>query len=133
GLMLTGSPSNIASSLYGQTGGDGPFDAARDTVSLGLIEAMLSWGKPVFGICRGFQEINVLLGGTLRRDLGPHHHARDGASLKEMFAFGHEVTLNADGILRGAIGRERLWVNSVHYQGVDRLADGLTVEARADD
>lgn len=133
GLMLTGSPSNIAASLYGQSGGEGPFDAGRDTVSLSLIEAMLSLGKPVFGICRGFQEINVLLGGTLRRDLGERHHAPDGVSLNEMFAFGHAVTLSEDGMLRQAIGKPRIWVNSVHYQGVDRLAEGLSVEARADD
>lgn len=133
GLMLTGSPSNIQSTLYGQTGGEGPFDAARDTVSLGLIEAMLNLGKPVFGICRGFQEINVLLGGTLRRDLGERHHAPDGAALTEMFSFGHDVTLTTGGLLNRAIGRDRMWVNSVHFQGVDRLAEGLTIEAVADD
>src|SRR4051794_37023940 len=54
GLMLTGSPSNVQSSLYGSEGGDGPFDEGRDTVSLGMIECMVTVGKPDFGICRGF-------------------------------------------------------------------------------
>jgi putative glutamine amidotransferase len=71
GLMLTGSPSNLDPALYGQDVPDapGPFDAARDTMTADLIKAMLDLGRPVFGVCRGFQEINVAFGGTLRRDM----------------------------------------------------------------
>jgi putative glutamine amidotransferase len=71
GLMLTGSPSNLDPALYGQEIPDapGPFDAARDTMTADLIKAMLDLGRPVFGVCRGFQEINVAFGGTLRRDM----------------------------------------------------------------
>lgn len=137
GLMLTGSPSNMAPDRYGATEGDGPFDPARDGTVLGLVEAMMTRGKPVFGICRGFQELNVAFGGSLRRvgeaagDIA--HHSPPGVSLAEMFAHEHAVTPVAGGQLAAAFGEGPLTVNSVHYQGVDRLGDGLTVEARAPD
>ncbi|MCR6658069.1 MAG: gamma-glutamyl-gamma-aminobutyrate hydrolase family protein [Asticcacaulis sp.] len=142
GLMLTGSPSNVQSSLYGSEGGEGPFDEGRDAVSLGMIECTINLGKPVFGICRGFQEINVVLGGSLRRDVGYgaangangiSHHAPDGTEFHEQFENYHEVSLAAGGVLDGVYGRDHLRVNSVHYQGVDRLGDGLAVEATAPD
>ncbi len=137
GLMLTGSPSNIATGLYGETGGKGPFDEGRDTVSMAMIEAMVVAGKPVFAICRGFQEINVVLGGTLRRDVGHAtpvaHHAPGGTSFDAQFDHGHDVTFTPGGILATAYGQAGMWVNSVHYQGVDRLGEGLSIEAVAPD
>lgn len=142
GLMLTGSPSNVQSSLYGSEGGEGPFDEGRDAVSLGMIECMINLGKPVFGICRGFQEINVVLGGSLRRDVGYgaangangiSHHSPEGTEFHEQFENYHEVSLAAGGVLDGVYGRDHLRVNSVHYQGVDRLGEGLSVEATAPD
>jgi len=141
GLLLTGSPSNVEPRRYGQDEGDGPFDPDRDEVSQALIENMTLSGKPVFGICRGFQEINVALGGTLRRDLGTapagsnrlDHHAPDGAGFAEMFAHCHGVTLTPGGVLARAVNADALTVNSVHYQGVDRLGEGLTPEAVAPD
>ncbi len=147
GLMLTGSPSNIRSSLYGSECGaketeNGPFDEGRDTVSLGMIECMVTMGKPVFGICRGFQEINVVLGGSLRRDVGfgakdgangINHHAPDGTDFFQQFENYHDVALTPGGVLQGIYGRDHLRVNSVHYQGVDKLGEGLSVEAVAPD
>ena len=142
GLMLTGSPSNIQSGLYGSEGGEGPFDEGRDAVSLAMIECMLTMGKPVFGICRGFQEINVVLGGSLRRDVGfgakqggnrIDHHAPDSTSFRDMFEHYHDVELTRGGWLNQAYSRDHLRVNSVHYQGIDRLGEGLTVEAVAPD
>lgn len=139
GLMLTGSPSNLQPQLYGGDGCAGPFDPGRDAVSMAMVESMITNGKPVFGICRGFQEINVVLGGTLRTDVGyPSgnrigHHAADDVAFDAMFDHGHEVTLTPDGVLQAAFGEDRIHVNSVHYQGVDRLGDGLNVEATADD
>lgn len=134
GLLLTGSPSNLASRRYGPDDphAPGPFDEARDEMSLALIDAMIELGRPVFGICRGFQEMNVALGGTLRRDLSGHH-APDGVSLEEMFAFEHGLDLTPGGVLAEAIGDDLRPVNSVHYQGIDRLAAGLRVEAVAPD
>lgn len=137
GLLLTGSPSNVEPARYGDDGaGDGPFDPARDAMTKALVDAMLGVGRPVFGVCRGFQELNVAFGGTLRRDLGTTplpHHAPDGVPFDAMFAHEHAVHLAPGGILARAFGREALHVNSVHYQGVDRLAPGLTAEAHAPD
>lgn len=139
GLLLTGSPSNVAPARYDDdSAGEGPFDAGRDAMSLALIRACRAAGKPVFGICRGFQEINVAFGGTLARDLSAAgrplaHHAPDKAGLADMFGHRHDVTLREGGVLAGALGAGRITVNSVHYQGVAKLGPGLTVEARAVD
>jgi len=140
GLLLTGSPSNVETHRYGVEASDaaGPFDPDRDDMAMRLVAAMLDAGKPVFGVCRGLQELNVAFGGKLRRDLGDNnrslsHHAADGATLDQMFAHEHEVTLAPTGVLRHSLGAERIRVNSVHYQGIDTLGDGLTIEATADD
>ena len=140
GLLLTGSPSNLDPGAYGEAADDapGPFDPARDSMTGDLIRAMLDLGRPVFGICRGFQELNVAFGGSLRRDASEsadllRHHAPDEVGFDEMFDHVHEVELTGGGVLAGALGAARIRVNSVHYQGVDRLGDGLSIEARADD
>jgi len=140
GLMLTGSPSNLEPARYGEHAPDapGPFDAPRDTMTADLIKAMLDLGRPVFGICRGFQEINVAFGGALRRDLSAPgatlaHHAPDAVEFNGMFDHEHRVDLTPGGVLATAFEARAATVNSVHYQGVDRLGQGLTVEARAPD
>jgi putative glutamine amidotransferase len=138
GILLTGSPSNVATARYGETQGDGPFDEARDEIALSMVDRMIEAQKPVFGICRGFQEINVALGGTLRRDTSEsddliRHHAPDGVSFDAMFDHRHPVELVEGGLLAHAYVNPSLKVNSVHYQGIGRLADGLSVEALAPD
>ena len=141
GLLLTGSPSNVEPARYGEPdaeGAEGPWDPRRDRMSTDLVQACLDLGKPVFGICRGLQELNVAFGGTLRRDLGKSgvhasHHAPQDASWDDMFRNGHEVELAEDGMLARAFGKRRIHVNSVHFQGIDRLADHLQVEATATD
>lgn len=139
GILLTGTPSNVAPQRYGEAAeGDGPFDPDRDEIALGLVDRMIDAAKPVFGICRGFQEINVALGGTLRRDTSAsdeliHHHAPDGVGFDAMFDHRHPVELAPGGMLAAAYAKPALDVNSVHYQGIGRLADGLSVEARAPD
>lgn len=141
GLLLTGSPSNVEPHRYGHEGADdaaGPYDPARDQMTRDLVEAMLALGKPVFGICRGLQELNVIFGGTLRRDTATHpdlvsHHAPDGVPFNEMFDHFHPVALTPGGLLASHFGADSLTVNSVHYQGVGQLGAGLTVEATAPD
>lgn len=149
GLLLTGSPSNLDPARYGDPAPDapGPFDPARDAMTTALVHAMLAAGRPVFGICRGLQEINVAFSGTLCRDIGSGtlrrdtgsspdlipHHAPDDAGFAEMFDHCHEVTLTPGGRLHAAFAADRLVVSSVHYQGIDRLGSGLAVEARAAD
>jgi putative glutamine amidotransferase len=140
GLLLTGTPSNLDPKRYGDIIDDapGPFDPGRDEMTAHLIEAMLEHGKPVFGICRGFQELNVAFGGTLRRDMAENpqliaHHAPSDKSFAEYFDHLHPVNLANGGVLQRAYQRDDLDVVSVHYQGVDKLGKGLTVEATAPD
>ncbi len=138
GLLLTGSPSNVSPTLYGDLEGEGPFDSGRDAMSQAMIKAMLDRGKPVFGICRGLQEINVACGGKLARDLGSAdrritHHSSETVALEPMFAHRHAVDLAPNGVLSRAFGRDQLTVNSVHFQGVATLGDGLKIEATAHD
>ncbi|MFN7265259.1 MAG: gamma-glutamyl-gamma-aminobutyrate hydrolase family protein, partial [Phenylobacterium sp.] len=111
GLLLTGSPSNLDPSAYGEAADDapGPFDPARDSMTGDLIRAMLDLGRPVFGICRGIQELNVAFGGSLRRDVSEHpdllkHHAPDEVGFNEMFDHVHDVALTPGGVLAAALG-----------------------------
>ena len=138
GILLTGTPSNVAPERYGDIGEDGPFDRDRDNMVFALIDAMIGRARPVFGICRGFQEINVALGGTLRRDVSaPYaplkHHAPDDHAFNAYFDHMHSVTLSDGGLLAAAYGAHSLNVNSVHYQGVATLAPDVTTEATAPD
>lgn len=135
GLLLTGSTSNMQPARYGGTSGDGPFDPARDDTTLGLARTLIDAGKPVFGICRGFQELNVVFGGTLQKlPPGPvEHHAPPGVSLAEMFAQSHAVELAPGGVIASGLGTTSITVNSVHFQGVDRLGPDLNIEAVAPD
>lgn len=139
GVLLTGTPSNVEPARYGdEREGEGPFDPERDRMMLDLVDAVVAARRPLFGICRGFQEINVALGGTLRRDTSAseellHHHAPDGVPFDAMFDHRHRVELVEGGLLASAYDTPSLDVNSVHYQGIGELADGLNVEARAPD
>ncbi len=136
GLLLTGSTSNLESWRYGGSGGDGPFDPPRDDTSLTLARTMLDAGKPVFGICRGFQELNVVFGGTVQH-LPPAaqatHHAPAGVPLAALFDHCHPVIPVPGGLLARALGEAPISVNSVHFQAVATLASGLTAEAHACD
>lgn len=141
GILLTGSPSNVHPARYGQAPRDPALalDPARDGTTLPLIRAALKRGIPLFAVCRGFQELNVALGGTLHQavhdvdGLMDHREDKDGTPERQ-YAPSHRVTLAADGRLAQLLeGRRELMVNSLHGQGVDRLAAGLAVEARADD
>lgn len=139
GVLLTGSPSNVEPGRYGGLApGVGPFDPGRDAVAMALIAESLDQDKPLFGICRGFQEINVAFGGSLRPDLGAPerdlaHHAPEGADFDGMFEYRHVVDLTPGGVLNGVLGGPRIEVNSVHYQGVEHLAHDLKVEAVSSD
>jgi len=129
GLLLTGSRSNVAAHRYGGSWDQTPLDEQRDEVALALAGAMIDAGRPVFGICRGLQELNVLFGGTLRGDLDGHHLEDDSRPFECLFTHGHDVTLTETGVLAAATGETRLAVNSVHRQGIDRLGSGLDIEA----
>ncbi len=132
GLLLTGSCSNLGASRYGGRGVAPGSDEGRDEVALRLAGAMIDAGRPVFGICRGLQELNVLFGGSLA-DRAGHHHDGDDADLDALFNHGHAIDVVAGGLLDGVLGAGTRQVNSVHRQGIDRLGTGLRVEARAGD
>ncbi len=134
GLLLTGSRSNVAGSRYGRSDGPAHTDEQRDQVALSLASRMIEHGRPVFGICRGFQELNVLFGGTLRDLDDDYHRAFDpGKSYESQFEHGHEVVLTDGGCFAGVESDRNVRVASAHQQGVERLGRGLAVEAIAPD
>lgn len=140
GLLLTGSPSNVEPWRYqGTASRPGTLhDAERDAAALALIPAAVAAGLPLMAICRGFQEMNVAFGGTLHQAVhelpGFVRHREDaGRPLEEQYAPSHELCFTAGGLLERLGGRDGMRVNSVHSQGVDRLADALAVEALAPD
>ena len=140
GLLFTGSPSNVEPHLYeGAPSAPGTLhDPARDATTLPLIRKAVRAGVPVFGICRGFQEMNVAFGGTLHQRLHevPGHldHRDDETQpLEVQYGPAHDVTLEPDGVLRALALSDTIQVNSLHNQGIDRLGAELAVEARAPD
>jgi len=113
-------------------------DEHRDSTAIPLLKAAIAIGKPVLCICRGFQELNVALGGTLyqhvqevpgRRD----HRENPDAPLDVQYGPAHEVSVEPGGLLAQIVHERTFMVNSLHSQGVDRLAPGLRVEAIAPD
>lgn len=140
GLLLTGSASNVEPQHYG---GPAPkpgtlHDPNRDATTLPLIPRAVAAGLPVLAICRGFQEMNVAYGGTLNPRLhevpGNLDHREDESfPLDVQYAPAHEVLLEPGGELQKIAGRDRLKVNSLHSQGVEKLGADLAIEARAPD
>jgi putative glutamine amidotransferase len=140
GILLPGAVSNVHPSHFGQAVRDPslPLDAERDGLTLRLIRAAVDAGIPLLGICRGFQEINVAYGGSLHQavheteGLSDHTEAKN-QSLDEQYAQVHSVMAVAGGRLAEITGCTEFMVNSLHGQGIDRLAAGLVAEAYAPD
>jgi putative glutamine amidotransferase len=116
----------------------GRTDPPRDRVELQLTRWAMQEGKPVLGVCRGVQVINVVAGGTLHQDCA----ACFGGAIKHDYfptqgyardLLSHEVTLEPGSRLAHAFGAERIKVNSMHHQAVDGLGAGLAVAGRAPD
>lgn len=140
GIILTGSRSNVAPGHYdGPPHAEGtPEDASRDEVTLPLIREAVARGIPLLAICRGFQELNVAFGGSLHQRLQDlpgriDHSTPDQPSAWVRHGKAHAVDLVAGGWLHGLARSGRIMVNSLHNQGIDRLAERLVVEARAPD
>jgi putative glutamine amidotransferase len=141
GVMLTGSASNLHPSHYAQDVLDPalPQDPARDATTLPLIRAAVKRGIPLLAVCRGFQEMNVALGGSLHQAVQNVHGKMDHREnpdlpLDAQYAPAHRITLEPGGVLQRILqGATETCVNSLHGQGIDQLAPGLAVEARADD
>jgi putative glutamine amidotransferase len=140
GILFTGSPSDIEPHHYsGAPSAPGTLhDAERDALTLPLARRAIETGVPVFAICRGFQELNVAMGGSLHQNVaavpGYHSHKENPDDpLEQQYSPSHDVVLAAGGLLRSLNGDATAVVNSLHGQGVAQLADGLVVEATADD
>ena len=140
GLFLTGSPSNVEPHHY--AGGPEPEnnkkDPERDATALALIRRAVGQGVPLFAVCRGIQELNVALGGSLHQELhrveGRFDHRSDKTRTPvERYEARHPIRLTPGGYLARLLGAEHAAVNSLHGQGLDRLAPGLVVEAVAED
>jgi putative glutamine amidotransferase len=140
GLLLTGSRSNVEPHHY--DGAPSPpdtlHDAQRDAVTLPLIRAAVAAELPVLAICRGIQELNVALGGTLHQRVHEvagriDHRAPEGTAEKRYAHAAHAVTLTRGGLLERLAETREMIVNSLHAQGIDRLAPPLVVEAVAAD
>jgi putative glutamine amidotransferase len=140
GIFFPGSPSNVEPRHYaGSPSVEGTLhDAHRDATTLSLIPRAVASGVPVFGVCRGFQEMNVAMGGTLHQRVheveGFDDHREDKEQpLDEQYGPSHDVVLEPGSLLRRIAGKDRIEVNSLHWQGVDRLGPDLAIEARAHD
>jgi len=140
GLLFTGSPSNIQPHHYSgpaQMPGS-PDDPERDRTTLPLIRAAVAAGVPVLGICRGFQEMNVAFGGSLHQkvhEVGTYmdHRESENEPLEVQYGLRHALHVQPGGVLAGIGLPSEIQVNSIHGQGVERLAPGLHVEALAPD
>ena len=144
GVLLTGSASNVHPRHFGEDVHDTalPLDATRDAWTLPLIPRVLARGIPLLAICRGFQEVNVALGGSLHQAVQEvagknDHRDADNAALEVQYGPAHNVAVVPGGllaeVLAGLPDLAHLRVNSLHGQGVNRLAPGLRVEAVAPD
>jgi putative glutamine amidotransferase len=148
GVLLTGSPSNVHPSHFGEDVHDDslPLDPERDAWTLPIIREALRRGMPLMGICRGFQEVNVALGGSLHQAVHEHadhldHRADEHKPVDEEYGFAHPVQLTPGGVLARTLEGlaapvlqdGQFMVNSLHGQGVKQLAPGAQVQAVAPD
>lgn len=137
GLLIDGSPSNVEPHHYGVSESATPdhHDPHRDATTLPLIRAAIARGMPVLAICRGIQELNVAMGGSLHQQVhtlpGRHDHRSGLGTIDEKFGFKHKVALS--GQLACIVGTTEIAVNSLHEQALDRVARGLIVEGVAED
>lgn len=135
GVLLTGSPSNVEPHHYGKQSREGTLhDPARDATTLPLIRHTIDRGVPLFAICRGLQEVNVALGGSLHQHVHEVDGRRDHRSPKSPdmdvnYAPAHDIDIVEGGMLHRLLGERRVKVNSLHAQGVDVLAPRARLEA----
>ena len=140
GLLLSGSKSNVHPTLYGEepTPDHEPYDPARDATTLPLIRLAIDKGVPLFAICRGYQELNVALGGTLHTEIQSFegrmdHRAPVAPTNDQRYAIRHEVHIVPGGCIGRVLDAAEIEVNSLHRQGLATLSDRLVIEATAPD
>ena len=140
GVLMTGAVSNVHPPHYGEEPSTDhePYDLHRDATTLKLIKAVIDRGIPLFCICRGFQELNVVMGGTLETELQRgesrlDHRAPKSDDVDIRYAPRHKINIARDGLLSHILRKSETMVNTIHRQGVKRLGNGLNVEATAPD
>ena len=140
GLLITGNRSNVHPSHYGVAHAPEyePYDVNRDTTAFSLIEGTLTRDLPLLAICRGFQELNVVLGGSLMTDIHKldgklSHRTPKGDTHDIRFAARHQVQFVDGGYFNKLLDTQTAAVNSLHWQAIDRLADDLVLDATAQD
>lgn len=140
GILLTGGYSMVNPLYYQNEKAElgTKLDDARDNTSIPLAKAAVALGIPLLGICRGFQEMNVAFGGSLHQSLHEteqyiEHRENKDIALEQQYAPSHNIEITPHGELINVMGERKISVNSLHTQGIDRLAEGLTVEATAED
>jgi putative glutamine amidotransferase len=146
GILLTGARANVHPTRFNTQPNPKyePYDEARDDTALAVIEAAVARGVPLFGICRGFQEMNVAFGGTLHPEIreipGRMNHRMPRLATGEIhpdpsvvFADRHDVRLVSGGALAALYGRDVIRVNSLHGQGIETPGARIVIEGEADD
>ncbi len=140
GFLFTGGRPNVHPEEYGEaaTEAHGAFDRARDAITLPLIRACVERGQPFLGICRGFQEVNVAMGGTLYpeiRDLPGrmNHRMPPDGTLEEKFALRHAVRFPGGGVFERLFGADCVMTNTLHGQGIKTPGNGIVIEGTAED
>lgn len=140
GFLLTGGRPNVHPEEYGEaeTEAHGDFDRARDAITLPLVRACVERGQPFLGICRGFQEVNVAMGGSLYpeiRDLPgrTNHRMPPDGTLEEKFALRHTVTVSDNGPFHELFGAREVMTNTLHGQGIKRAGARIVIDGHAPD
>ncbi len=140
GFLLTGGRPNVHPAEYGEepTEAHGAFDRARDRVTLPLIRACIERGQPFLGICRGFQEVNVAMGGTLHPEIRElpgrmNHRMPPEGTLEEKFALRHPVRFGQGGPFERLFGAAEVMTNTLHGQGIKAAGTRITIDGWAPD
>lgn len=140
GFLFTGGRPNIHPEEYGHypTEKHGAFDRCRDRLAIPLIRACIDRGQPVFGICRGFQEINVAMGGTLHPEIREiegrdNHRMPPDGTLEEKFALRHDVHLTPGGPFARLLGSDTVFTNTLHGQGILDAGKRIVIDGHAPD
>ncbi|WP_209424637.1 gamma-glutamyl-gamma-aminobutyrate hydrolase family protein [Pararhodobacter sp. SW119] len=140
GFLLTGGRPNVHPEEYGEdpTPAHGDFDRGRDAIALPLVRACVERGQPFLGVCRGFQEVNVALGGTLHpeiRDLPGrmNHRMPPDGTIEEKFALRHSVRFTDGGVFHRILGAEEVMTNSLHGQGIKTPGKRIVIDGHAPD
>ena len=140
GFLLTGGRPNVHPEEYGEpeTEAHGAFDRARDAVALALVRACVARGQPFLGLCRGFQEVNVAMGGSLypeMRDLPGrmNHRMPPDGTIEEKFELRHDVSFTEGGVFHRVMGASKVLTNTLHGQGIKEPGPRVVIDGHADD